>query len=570
MNNNSQQPLPRIAYFCMEYGLHEKLPIYAGGLGILAGDHLKAAQDNRLPVVGIGILWRQDYTEQFIGQDGRPYDVFPTYDFQDIKETGITVKVQVKDAEVTCKVHLVDQYGNAPLYLLDTSFPGSKHPWITSRLYGGQAEDRIAAEIVLGIGGIRALRALGMPVDVYHFNEGHAVLAGLELIREKIAGGMSFHAAWEAARQEVVFTTHTPIAAGNEIHEIELLQQMAANNGLTYEQMKEIGGDPFNMTVAALRLSRIANGVSKAHGATANRMWHQVEKAAPIIAITNGVHVDTWQAKNIHQNYKNNGDLWAAHQTNKKHLLEFIAMHTKARLNPDALLVGFARRAAPYKRSDLIFHTTDVIEPLLNKGKLQLVFSGKAHPYDGIGKDIIKQLVLMDRKYADNVTFIQNYNMEVARLMVQGCDIWLNNPRRPMEASGTSGMKAALNGVLNISIVDGWVGEGIQHHVSGWLLNPAIKEDAAEWEQDAEDLKELYHVLINEVIPTYYQGRDAWITMMRAAITMALERFSSDRMLREYYEQVYQKTPGFQTQGPVISDYSVETRPGPVDYQPVT
>ncbi len=539
---NSQQKMPRIAYFCMEYGLHEELPVYAGGLGVLAGDYLKAAADIGVPMVGIGILWKQNYTEQFIGQDGRPYDVYPNYDYSYLKDTGVTIKVRVRGTDVTCKIHVTDRYGNAPLYLLDTNFPGSEHGWMTSKLYGGAAQDRIAAEIILGIGGVRALRALGIEVDVYHFNEGHATLAGIELIREKMTQrGMSFHQAWDETRQQVVFTTHTPVAAGNEAHDHNLLQYMEAYNGLTFEQMDQLGGNPFNMTVAALRLSRVANAVSKLHGQTARQMWKDVNRAAPIISITNGVHGPTWQDNAIRAAFVNGDDIMGPHRRAKEELIHYIQQNTGNNFNPNALLVGFARRAAPYKRSDLIFRNPDVVEPLLRDGKLQLVFSGKAHPNDTLGKDIIADLVKMDRVYRDNVVFLENYNMEVAKMMVRGCDVWLNNPRRPLEASGTSGMKAAMNGVLNLSVVDGWVAEGPQHGVSGWLLNTAVKEHAHEWQQDEEDLRALYQVLCNEVIPTFYNNRQKWQEMMRACIDMAHWQFSSHRMLKEYYDVLYSR-----------------------------
>ncbi|WP_423751941.1 alpha-glucan family phosphorylase [Heliobacterium chlorum] len=539
----TEAKLPRVAYFCMEYGLHEELPIYAGGLGVLAGDYLKAAHDSGLPMVAIGILWNQDYTHQFIGEQGRPYDTYPNIRFDSVKDTGVTVQVRVRGADVVCKVHKVDSYGNVPLYLLDTNFPGSEHGWMTNRLYGGSGQDRVAAEIILGIGGVRALRALGIDVDVYHLNEGHATFCGFELIREKMSHyGMTFHQAWEAVRKELIFTTHTPVEAGNEVHGHDLLRLMEAYNGLSYEQVRDIGGDPFNMTVAALRLSHISNGVSKLHGQTACKMWKDIHDASCIISITNGVHNRTWQDDSISEAFERKGDLWQAHLNNKYRLVEYIEKHSKVRLNPDHLIVGFARRAAPYKRSDLIFRTAEVIESLLREGKLQLVFSGKAHPNDEIGKDIIQQLVRMSEKYGNSVVFLENYNMEVARYMVRGCDVWLNNPRRPLEASGTSGMKAAMNGVLNLSTVDGWVGEGLQHQVSGWLINPIIESHLQEWEQDERDLRELYRVLLSEVIPTYYNDRDHWVQMMRASIDMARWQFSSHRMIREYFDLMYELT----------------------------
>lgn len=534
---------PKVAYFCMEFGLDHKLPIYAGGLGVLAGDYLKAAKDLGAPVVGIGILWNQDYTEQFINKEGYPYDSYPNYDFSAVKDTGVTVKVRVRGAEVTCKVHMVDQFGNAPIYLLDTNFPGSEHGWMTNRLYGGAAQDRVAAEMILGIGGVRALRALGLSVDIYHFNEGHAVFAGTELIREKMLNQkMSYHDAWKTTQKEVVFTTHTPVEAGNEVWDHSLLQHMEAYNGLSFDQMRELGEDPFNMTIAALRLSNVANAVSKLHGQTAREMWGKVYETAPIISITNGVHVGTWQDEGIREAFEHGDDLREPHMKCKMQLVDFVKQHTGATMNPDGLIIGFARRAAPYKRSELIFRNVEVIEPLLREGKIQLIFSGKAHPNDTLGKDIIAELVKMDRKYRDSVTFLENYNMEIAKLMIRGCDVWLNNPKRPLEASGTSGMKAAMNGVLNLSVVDGWVAEGPQHGVSGWLLCTVCGKSGQNIDQDERDLRTLYNVLLNEVVPTFYGDNNRWHNMMRASIDMAHYQFSSHRMLREYYDVLYHKT----------------------------
>lgn len=530
----------RVAYFCMEYGLHEELPIYAGGLGILAGDYLKEAKGEQVPVVGIGILWRQDYTKQLIGEGGWPQDYYPTYDYDFVKDTGVRVKVRIRGMEVTCKVHLVDQYDNAPLYLLDAGLPGSQHSWMTAKLYGGADQDRIAQEIILGIGGVRALRALNIPVDCYHFNEGHAALAGLELIREKMQEGSSFAKAWEKTRQEVVFTTHTPVAAGNEEHCLGLLYHMEANNGLSYEEMRQIGGAPFNMTVAALRLSARANAVSKLHQKTAREMWRDVEGAAPIIAITNGVHQATWQDQRIREVWEQGKDLWEAHQVLKKELMDFIRKETGYQLRDDVLTIGFARRAAPYKRSELIFRDMDSIRYLLKRRKVQLVFSGKAHPDDYEGKKIIQELVKMDRSYGDGVVFLENYDMETARYLVRGSDVWLNNPRRPLEASGTSGMKAAMNGVLNVSVVDGWVAEGPEHGISGWLLDEVLKNELPHEDQDAYDLRALFQVLNSEIIPIYYQDQSRWEEMMRASIEMAQDKFTTRRMFQQYWQQMYE------------------------------
>lgn len=537
--DTSKNNLPFVAYFSMEYALHEKLPIYSGGLGVLAGDYLKAARDLDLPLVGLGILWRQDYTEQYIDDDGNPYDVYPEHDFPFLKDTGVTISVDIYGDTAPCRIWLADGFNNVPLYLLDAGVPGSQYGWITKRLYGGGSEHRIAQEIILGVGGVRALRALKIDAGIYHFNEGHAVLAGLELIREKMRLGLSFEHAWEDVRKRVVFTTHTPVEAGNEKHLHALMQQIGAYNGLTFDQMALLGGDPFNMTMAALRMSHVANAVSRLHRETSCRLWGGVDNIAPITAVTNGVHVPTWQDPAVRDAYMNDEDLWGPHLKAKKDLIEFTRQKTGEVMALDALIVGFARRATAYKRCDLIFRNTSVIAPMLDEGKLQLLFSGKAHPNDDTGKSIIKDLVRMDREYKDRVIFLENYDMKIARYMVRGCDVWLNNPKRPLEASGTSGMKAALNGVLNLSVVDGWVAEGPQHGISGWLLEHEDEDFCPD--EDERDLLALYRILLMEVIPTYYENPRRWQEMMRASIEMSQWQFSSERMIRDYYQKIYSR-----------------------------
>ncbi|QTL98371.1 alpha-glucan family phosphorylase [Iocasia frigidifontis] len=531
-----------IAYFCMEYGLDEKLPLYAGGLGILAGDYLKAARDLNSQVVGIGILWWQDYTTQLINHEGYPYDTYPTHNYNNlVEDTGLSVSVEIAGNSVECKIHKVEKLNNAPLYLLETGRPDSKYGWITDKLYAGDNYNRIAQEIVLGIGGVRALRKLGLKIDKYHFNEGHAAFAGLELIREKIHNGQSFEQALKETQEEIVFTTHTPVQAGNESHDLNLLMEIGANNGLGYEQLKLIGGEPFNMTASCLHMSNIANGVSQLHGKTATDMWAHLNNSAPIISITNGVHRKTWQDKNINKAFPNNNDIWSAHYQNKKKLVDYIAQKTDARMNPDNLIIGFARRAAPYKRSELIFRDTDEIDDLLQTGKIQLVFSGKAHPNDHYGKDIVATLVAMDKKYRDNVAFLENYNMEICRYLIQGSDVWLNNPKRPMEASGTSGMKAAMNGVLNLSVLDGWVAEGPEHGINGWILDEEFPNLDEKLSEDEKDLLALYNILRNDIIPIYYDDRDRWVRMMKESIAMSQDRFSAQRMLKDYSQKMYKK-----------------------------
>lgn len=529
-----QKDMAHVAYFCMEYGLDEKLPLYAGGLGVLAGDHLKSAYDLDIPLVGIGLLWNEGYSSQEI-RDGWPHDKATEYDRDVLEDTGEQITVYVRGAEIPIKIWRTTAFGNAPLYLLDANVPGSDFWWVTKRLYGGMNQDRVAQEIVLGIGGVRALRKLGIEVDVYHFNEGHAVLAGVELIREKMKDGTSFEEAWDATRNEVVFTTHTPVPAGNEYHDHSLLQYMGAYNGLSYEQMEALGGDPFGMTVAGLRLSRKTNAVSKLHGITSRQMWSDVEERSPIIAITNGAHAPTWQDGNIRKSLTSDVALWRAHMEAKQRLIRFIKDRTGVTLDERRMLMGFARRAAAYKRSDLIFQRPEVIDPLLESGQLQLVFAGKAHPSDEAGKRILSHLISMTERFPETVIFLPNYDMEVARHLITGCDVWLNNPKRPLEASGTSGMKAAMNGVLNLSILDGWWPEGCWHGSTGWQIGGGYEGPG----QDQHDLVSLYDVLINEVMVTYYEDRPKWIHMMRESIEMACTQFTTDRMVRDYYNLLY-------------------------------
>jgi len=337
---------PKVAYFCMEYGLDNDFKIYSGGLGILAGDYLKGAKENNMPIVGIGLRWKQGYSEQRIDEKGNLYDCYRAYNYDFLEDTGVKVKVRIRQEDITCKVWKVDCFGNVDLYLLDTDIEENSNRFITGQLYGGGSEDRIAQEMVLGIGGIRALRALGIKTDVYHFNEGHAVLAGLELIREEMHKGQKFEKALEKTREEIVFTTHTPVKAGNESHSIETLLYMKANLGLSVEQLNQLGGIPFNMTIAAFALSRKANAVAALHNETANIMWDEIENKPEIIGITNGIHKGTWVDERITRNLADLSNLWDAHMEIKKELIQFVEKKTKAKLNPDSLLIGFSRRAA--------------------------------------------------------------------------------------------------------------------------------------------------------------------------------------------------------------------------------
>ena len=536
----SSEKNPNVAYFCMEYGIDQRFKAYAGGLGILAGDYLKGAHDHQYPIIGIGIRWKQGYTEQKIDASGNAYDSYHNYKYDFLEDTGITVTVDIRKVKVNCKVWKLNQFGNADLYLLDTDIPDNHDSWITGQLYGWFGEERIAQEIVLGIGGIKAIRALGLPIDIYHFNEGHALFAGFELLREKMEDeGLTFEKAVELVKKEVVFTTHTPIVQGNESHPIDKIIYMGANLNLTRAQLTFLGGgDPFNMTIGALRLSKIANGVAQLHGETSNKMWAEVDKRADILAITNAIHLPTWVDNAMIRAAEDGSDLWEPHLQNKRALIDFIEAKNGVRLDEEKLIIGFSRRAAPYKRSDFIFSDLSIIEPLLLEKKFQIVFSGKAHPLDDVGKLIVKNLVAMSRKYPKAVVFLENYDISIGRMLTRGSDIWLNNPRRPLEASGTSGMKAAMNGVLNLSILDGWWPEACVHGVTGWQFGDGFEHEEEEI-QDAHDLKALYKVLLEEVIPTYYENKSAWMDMMRESILQTKEPFAVKRMLEEYYELLY-------------------------------
>ncbi len=527
---------PKVAYFCMEYGLHEDFRIYSGGLGILAGDIMKAAKDADDPVVGVGILWRQGYTDQTIDSNDLPFDSYHEYRYDFLEDTNVTVKIRIRGRQVKIKVWKCTAFSNVPLYLLDANLPENADWYLTGQLYGWFSEERIAQEMILSIAGIKALRKLGLDIDVYHFNDSHPVFAGVEMIREEMDdNGLSFEDALQKVKNKIVFTTHTPVVAGNEVHEHELLNYMGAYDGLTYGQMVKLGGDPFSMTAAGLRLSKKANAVAKLHGETAREMWKDIPGGSDIIAITNGVHNKTWQDDSIIEAANQKVDLWNAHMKLKRDMIDEIEKRNHVKLDENVLTIGFARRAAPYKRSDLIFKDKEIIEDLLKNHKLQIVFSGKAHPNDMTGKKTISNLIKITRQYPDSVVFLQNYDMKIGKMLTRGCDVWLNNPARPMEASGTSGMKAAMNGVLNFSVLDGWWPEGCKHGVTGWQIGDGYEGDDC----DEIDSASLYKVLTTEIIPTFYENNKKWVEMMNSSIEMSTWNFSAARMVQEYFEKMY-------------------------------
>jgi starch phosphorylase len=528
----SETTMGTVAYFCMEFGLHEEFPIYAGGLGILAGDFIKSANDLNLPVVGVGLRWERGYSRQRIGDDGLPVSEFPTYPASFLEDTGVRVRARVAAREVEVRVWRTQRWKNAPLLLLEPVH--QRDAWITHRLYDPTLDCRLAQEILLGVGGVRALRKLGMPVDTYHFNEGHAVFAGIELIAERMSRGEAFASAWEAVRDQIVFTTHTPVAAGNEVHPLGEVRRLGACCELVDGEMRQIGGDPFNMTVAGLRLARRANAVSQLHGEVSRAMWRDVTGASEIVAITNGVHAPTWQDVRIRDAADGDG-LWTTHQVLKRELLDEVALRTSVRLDTDVLTLGFARRAAAYKRSDLLFRDPARIEPLLRDRRVQVIFAGKAHPDDQDGRRIVGRLVEMARTHPRSIVFVPDYDMKLGRLLTRGADVWLNNPIRPLEACGTSGMKAGMNGVPNLSVLDGWWPEACQHGVNGWTIgNGAVVEG----DQDDADADALYRILEEEVLPLY-ADRARWVAMMQASIRVCTGSFSSDRMVQEYFDRLY-------------------------------
>jgi starch phosphorylase len=530
----------------MEYGLDASFPIYSGGLGILAGDHMKSVGDLHVPLTGIGLLWDEGYTRQIVGAEGLE-DQYPKTPREAVRRVDVKIEVTVRGETIPLRAWKVERFISSTLYLLEPE--REKDRWISQRLYGGGAEERLAQEIVLGVGGVRLLAALGIVPETYHFNEGHAVFAGLELLRNGRFGGATLEEKITKLRPHVVFTTHTPVPAGNEVHDLALLRKMSADCGFTDEQLEQIGTSPFSMTVAGLRLARLANGVAELHGETARHMWKDVKGAAPIIAITNGVHQPTWQDARIRAalvadkpKATQDAELWTSHQAMKAELLAEVARRTRIELAHDKLLIGFARRAATYKRADLIVSDEKHLKKLFELG-VQIVYAGKAHPRDAAGKAIIGRLLDAAKKYMGHVLFLENYDMRLGAMLTRGTDVWLNNPRRPLEASGTSGMKAAMNGVPNLSILDGWWPEGCENGVTGWKIGDVDPKDDAFDEKDAaridkRDRELLYAALETEVIPAY-KDRAKWVEIMRASIAMSQWRFASDRMVEDYVHKVY-------------------------------
>ena len=602
----------KIAYFSLEYGLDTGLPVYSGGLGVLSGDTLKSASDLGIPMVAVGLLYRYGYFRQFLSSDGWQQEKYVENDWyhmpvklvKDENDQPLKVTVDFDGTPVYIQLWKVS-VGQTPLYLLDTNIPenASKYREITSVLYGGDKDMRIRQEIILGIGGVKALRAIGIEPSIYHMNEGHSWFLTLEriryLMREK---SLSFKEASQFIWSTTVFTTHTPVPAGNEKFDPVLVKRYLGKYitklGISWNEFIGIGrvftsdeNEPFCMTVAALRYSAFANGVSKLHGKVSREMWHNIwpelpKTEIPIKSVTNGVHPRSWISHDMDElyesyfgaDYRNKPDvldawknvhkipdseLWRIHNRRRERLVFFARKRLKQQLirrgasqieiqranqilDPQILTIGFARRFSTYKRGNLIFSDIERLIDIINNTEhpMQIILAGKAHPLDNPGKDIIKEIVHYcdDERFRNRIFFLEDYDINVARYLVQGADVWLNNPRRPLEASGTSGMKAALNGVLNLSILDGWWCEGYNDEV-GFKIGNGEEYDNIEM-QDYLESEMLYNTLEKEIIPLFYSLDDAglpteWIAKMKATIHMAGKDFSTHRMLIDYTNKFY-------------------------------
>ncbi len=601
-----------VAYFSAEFGFHETLPIAAGGLGMLAGDHAKSASDLDLGFVGISLFYREGYFMQAINQDNWQTEYYtllnprnlPIEPVLDSKGDPVQGSVKIATNQVYFRAWRVN-VGRIPVYLLDANLPENEDHFrdLTLRVYGGDTSTRIMQEILLGVGGVRLMRMLGLSPSVFHMNEGHAAFLGLELVREKIAAGQTLEKAKEATKEECIFTTHTPVEAGHDRFSSDLMafaaHKFSHNLGIDHEALMDLGrvnpgdqSETFCMTVLALRLSRAANGVSELHGAISREMWQSLypDKTVdevPIGHVTNGVHLLGWMkgplrsfwkgrlgdkwSDNVNEpsfwermldsDFITDEEIWSLRYRLRRELLEFTRRRLLLQghsltagdyiafdhlLNPDALTIGFARRFATYKRAPLVFQQFErVVELVKDKERpVQFIFAGKAHPRDDEGKKFIQHIIHLSKfsELTGHLVFIENYDVHVARQMVSGCDIWLNNPRRPLEASGTSGQKTSPHGCLNLSILDGWWREGYDG-TNGFAIGEDSHPDSVE-EQDRVDSENLFKMLTEEVVPCFY-NRDQdgvprqWIQKIRRAMATLSAEYSTWRMVKDYANKYY-------------------------------
>jgi glycogen phosphorylase len=598
-----------VAYFSAEFAFHQSLPIYAGGLGVLAGDHCKEASDLGVPLIGVGFMYPQGYFHQRLSPDGWQEESYERLNWADAPINTATtpdgrpcvIAVPLGDRSVLAAVWRV-HVGRVALYLLDTDLQENA-PWdreLSARLYGGDRETRIQQEIVLGIGGVRALKALGIEPTTFHLNEGHAAFVVMQRIRDLLERGSSFDEALEHIRQSTIFTTHTPVPAGHDAFPFQLVEKHLAGAwgtlGAHRDQFLALGahdnggGAQFNMTALALRSASSVNAVSRLHGEVTRGMWGSIwpgvpEEQRPVASVTNGVHVPTWIAGEMSLLFTKylgsdwierqddpslwegvlaipDEDLWAVRQMLRRHLFAFVRERARQRwsdehvatprivvagtlLDPDVLTIGFARRFAGYKRPELVFTDAERLARILNAAgrPVQIIFAGKSHPADDVGKHHLQRVYrrALDPAFGGRVAFVDDYDLHVAHFLAQGCDLWLNTPRKPLEASGTSGMKAAINGVPHLSIGDGWWAEGFTPG-NGWVIdgNTAGNDEAV----DVADADALYRLLEEEVVPAYYD-RDAsrvphrWLAIVKESIRTVAPRFCARRMVKEYAETMY-------------------------------
>ncbi len=601
-----------IAYFSAEFGLHISLPIYSGGLGILAGDHCKEASDMGLPLVGVGFVYPQGYFRQHITSEGRQEASYERFDYNaspmepviSRESEGGLLALQLDGHVIHVSVWRV-RLGSVSLYLMDTDVDENE-PWdreLSARLYGGDQETRIRQEMILGIGGVRMLERLGIRPAAFHANEGHAAFLMLERIRGMVQTGMSFKEAVTRVQATTIFTTHTPVPAGHDMFSFQLVEKHFAQYwdslGLDREEFLALGEYPdgyggmsFNMTALALRLSGYRNGVSQLHGRVSRSMWHSMwpestEDEVPIKHVTNGVHTSTWIAPEMDKLYSKylgpdwrdhhddqalweriqdipDAELWGTHQQLKHKLLNYMREQVRRQwisegagpirvltsgtlLNPDALTIGFARRFATYKRALLIFRDLERLQGILHDEwrPVQIIFAGKAHPADAPGRSLIQEIntLARDHNFGGRIAFVENYDIHVAKYLVRGVDVWLNNPRPPLEASGTSGQKASLNGVPHFSVLDGWWYEGYKG-TNGWAIEPGLDNEVSEEQRDEADAEALYSLLKGEVVPLFFE-RDSdgvprnWMKVVKNAIRTSAPVFSARRMVKDYAEMMY-------------------------------
>ncbi len=558
----------KIAYFSMEIGLSNDIPTYSGGLGVLAGDTIKSGADLKIPLIAVTLLSKKGFFQQDIDNEGRQIEHPVEWDpfrFMTRQTKRVVVKIEGRDVSIQAWCYMVKSVtgGEVAVLYLDTDVPENttEDRTITDVLYGGDERYRLKQEVVLGIGGVRMLHALGYQIKKYHMNEGHASFLTLELLlrhKRDIESVWDERWVWDidTVKDLCVFTTHTPIEAGHDRFSYDLVKKVLGEI-IPLTLLKKLGGEQFlNMTLLALNLSNYINGVAKKHGEVSKALFPGYE----INAITNGVHSFTWTCENFQRLYDKyihgwanepelfvraeiipDEELWTAHLYAKKDLCDFVKNTIGVELNPDVLTIGFARRFTSYKRADLIFSDLERLMKIGKKEKFQIVFAGKAHPKDLPGKDIIKRIIDFSKAIDNNIkiVFLKNYQMSMALKLVSGVDVWLNTPLRPREASGTSGMKAAHNGVINFSVLDGWWIEGHIEGVTGWSIGPKPTESSLTNTTDTADSEDLYHKLESIIIPMYYHDKNQWIKIMKNSIGKIAYYFNCHRMMRRYVTDAY-------------------------------